>query len=63
MHSSAFAVPNSQIKQYDSMIKSNPQVGDLVFCEISELGHHRLIESKTGRLHTLNIGTRSLCFR
>jgi hypothetical protein len=58
--SSAFAVPNSLIKQYDPMIKSSPKIGDLVFGEVSDLGHHRLVESKTGRMHTINIGTRAV---
>ena len=58
--SAAFSVPKSRIKQYDPSIKSSPKVGDLVFGEISGLGHHRLVESKTARLHTLNIGTRAV---
>lgn len=58
--SAAFSVPKSQIKQYDASIKSSPKVGDLIFGEISELGHHRLVESKTARLHTIHIGTRAV---
>ena len=58
--SSAFSVPGSLIKQYDPMIKSPPRVGDLVFGEVSDLGHHRLVESKTARMHTINIGTRAV---
>ena len=56
--SSAFAVKKSAIRQYEPSNKSAPVVGDLVFGEVSELGHHRLIESESGRLHTLNVGTR-----
>mgnify|MGYP001824987021 FL=1 len=58
--SSALSVPHSQIRQYDPVLKSAPRVGDLVFCEIDELGHHRLVESKTARLHTINVGTRAV---
>lgn len=58
--SAAFSVIKSEIKQYDFFNEKAPAVGDLVFGEISEIGHHRLIESKSGRLHTLNIGTRAI---
>jgi len=58
--SAAFSVPRSQIKQYDASIKSSPKIGDLIFGEICSLGHHRLVESKTARLHTVNVGTRAV---
>jgi hypothetical protein len=58
--SAAFSVSKSAIKQYDSFNEKPPAVGDLVFGEVSELGHHCLIESKSGRLHTLNVGTRAI---
>ncbi|MBC6417296.1 MAG: hypothetical protein GDA44_00085 [Prochloron sp. SP5CPC1] len=58
--SSAFSVPKSQIKHYDALLKKCPEVGDLVFGEVSDLGHHLLIENRSGRLHTINIGTRSV---
>jgi hypothetical protein len=48
------------IKQYDASIKKKPEVGDLIFGEINEIGHHKKIESRSARLHTLNIGTRSV---
>ena len=58
--SSAFSVPKSKIKQYDASIKKKPEVGDLIFGEINEIGHHKKIESRSARLHTLNIGKRSV---
>jgi len=58
--SSAFSIPNSLIKQYDDSIKKPPEIGDLVFGEVSNLGHHRQIESRSGRMHTINIGTRAV---
>ena len=58
--SAAFSVKKSIIKQYDSFNKKPPVVGDLVFGEVSAIGHHRLVESKSGRLHTLNVGTRAI---
>jgi hypothetical protein len=58
--SSAYSVPVSRIKQYDTLSKKAPEVGDLILGEVSKLGHHRLIESRSGRLHTLNVGTRAV---
>jgi hypothetical protein len=42
------------------MTRKDPEVGDLIMGEIVELGHHRSIESRTARLHTLNVGTSSV---
>lgn len=58
--SSAYSVPLSLIRQFDPMLKKAPAVGDLVFGEVQALGHHNLIESRSGRMHTINIGTRSV---
>ena len=58
--SAAFSVPKSQIRYFDPLLQKSPEVGDLVFGEVSELGHHRLVESRTGRMHTINIGTRAV---
>ncbi|MCK5036105.1 MAG: hypothetical protein KAS73_09460 [Candidatus Sabulitectum sp.] len=58
--SAAFSVRKSAVKQYGSFREKTPAVGDLVFGEVSELGHHRFIESKSGRLRTLNVGTRAI---
>jgi hypothetical protein len=58
--SAAFSVPKSQIRRYDPLVEKIPEVGDMIFGEISELGHHRLVESRTGRMHTINVGTRSV---
>jgi hypothetical protein len=58
--SAAYSVPKSQIKQFDALSRKKPEVGDLIFGEIYELGHHRLVESRSGRLHTINVGTRAV---
>ncbi|MDY6880971.1 MAG: hypothetical protein SV686_12050, partial [Thermodesulfobacteriota bacterium] len=58
--SAAFSVSKSLIKQYDTSITKKPEVGDLIFGEIDKIGHHKRIESRSARLHTLNIGTRSV---
>lgn len=58
--SAAFSVPKSLIKKYDPVNHKPPEVGDLIFGEICDLGHHRTIESRSARLHTINIGTRAI---
>ena len=58
--SAAFSVKRSLMSQYDPLNKKIPAVGDLVFGEVSTLGHHRPLESKSGRQHTLNVGTRAI---
>ena len=58
--SAAFSVPKSQIRHFDPLLRKAPEVGDLLLGEVSELGHHRLVESRSGRMHTINIGTRGV---
>ena len=58
--SAAYSVPKSLIKYYDPLNRKKPEVGDLIFGEIYELGHHRSIESRSARLHTINVGTRAI---
>jgi hypothetical protein len=54
--SAAFSVKRSVIKQYSSFKQKCPAVGDLVVGEVIELGCHNTIESKLGRIHTINVG-------
>ncbi len=58
--SAAYSVPKSQIRHFDPLLQKVPRVGDLLFGEVSELGHHRLVESRSGRMHTINVGTRAV---
>jgi hypothetical protein len=58
--SAAFSVPKSSIKKYDALNHKQPEVGDLMFGEICDLGHHRTLESRSARIHTINIGTRAI---
>ncbi len=58
--SAAYSVPKSQIRYFDPRLQKVPEVGDLLFAEVSGLGHHRLVESRSGRMHTINIGTRGV---
>ena len=58
--SAAYSVPKAKLKLYDSAIRKIPEVGDLVYGEVETLGHHDIIENRSGRLHTLNVGTRAI---
>jgi hypothetical protein len=58
--SAAYSVPNSLIKQYDDETQKTPEIGDLIFGEITELGHHSSLESKSARIHTIHEGTRAV---
>jgi hypothetical protein len=58
--SAAYAVPNSFIKYYDDESRKAPEVGDLIFGEVIELGHHRFLESKSARIHTIYEGTHAV---
>lgn len=57
--SSAYTIPGSRIRHYHSSGKA-PEVGDLVFGEVSSLGQHRFLESVSSRLHALNDRTRAI---
>lgn len=56
----AFSVKSGDIKQYDPLNRKQPKVGDLIYAEVSELGHHQTLESRSARIHTLNVGTRAI---
>jgi hypothetical protein len=58
--SAAYSIPRSRIKYYDPLNNKTPEIGDLIFGQVNDLGHHRLIESQSARLHTINIGTRAV---
>lgn len=58
--SSACSVPKRMIKYYSKSIDQKPQVGDLVYGEISQLGHHTMLESVSARLHMIHDKTRSV---
>jgi hypothetical protein len=58
--SAAFSVPKLQIRYIDPMLQQAPEVSDLLFGEVSELGHHRLLKSRLGRMYTINIGIRAV---
>lgn len=57
--SALITIPRSQIKYY-AHINKKPKVGDLVYGEVAYLGHHKSLESKAGRLHTIHAGTKAV---
>lgn len=54
--SAAFSVPKSRIKQYELRDKA-PEVGDLIYGEVSLLGQHLELESTSARIHSIYDGT------
>ena len=58
--SADYSVHNSLIKHYDDELQKAPQMGDLIFREITELGHHLSLESKTARIHIIYEGTHAI---
>jgi hypothetical protein len=57
--SAAFTLKKNQVVYYQT-IDRKPHVGDVVFARISRLGHHQTLENRSGRIHKINVGTRSL---
>ena len=50
--SAVLTVKRQYIKHYVQLDKP-PEVGDLIYSEVSYLGHHKTLESRAGRLHTI----------
>ncbi|MBN2656551.1 MAG: hypothetical protein JXR86_05780 [Spirochaetales bacterium] len=57
--SGAYALKNSQIKFYTD-VEKKPEIGDVVYGEISHIGQHSSLENKSGRIHKIHNGTRAL---
>lgn len=57
--SAAYTIPHPRIRFYCALDKP-PEVGDLVFGEVNNLGQHRLLESVSSRLHALNDRTHAI---
>jgi hypothetical protein len=57
--SAALTVSAKRIKQYGP-IERSPKTGDLVYGRIIELGQHRSLENKQGRIHMIAEGTRAV---
>lgn len=58
--SAAKSVPTKLIKRYVEMPERIPQVGDLIYGEVSQLGFHRSLESISARIHTIHDRTRAV---
>jgi len=57
--SAALTVPKSIVKTFQ-FIDNYPQVGDLVYGKVQSVGQHTELENKLGRIHKINIGTKSI---
>lgn len=57
--SAAFAVPKSHIKYFD-LVDKPPAVGDLMYGEVSLIGHHNTLESRSARIHIIHDKTRAV---
>ncbi len=57
--SAAFSVRKGQIRGY-RFIEKVPEPGDVVYGRISRLGFHSQLENRSGRLHVLNDGSKSI---
>jgi len=60
MSSSAFSVPRKCIRQFRFIPEHKPQIGDLVYGEVSKLGFHTTLESTSARIHTIHERSRAV---
>lgn len=57
--SAAYTISKKTIKYYAFMEKK-PEVGDLVFGEVTLIGEHAALENKNGRIHVIDNGSRAI---
>ena len=57
--SAAFSIRKNQIRAY-SFTDHEPRCGDVVYGKVTRLGFHSNLENKSGRLHVLNDGSKSI---
>jgi hypothetical protein len=57
--SGIYCLPRKRFQHYIPLRK-RPKVGDVLYGTISHLGFHSTLENKSGRIHAINEGTRSL---
>jgi len=57
--SAAKTISKNKISEYE-FIDKNPEVGDVIYGKVLNLGQHGQIENKNGRLHTITEGVKSL---
>ncbi len=56
--SAAIVVPKNRISTFEARPAHVPQVGDLVYAKVTQLGQHQTLENKQGRCHILAEGAR-----
>lgn len=57
--SAALTIKRSQIKFYELSDKQ-PEIGDVVYGQISRIGQHSSLENASGRIHTVHDGTKAV---
>lgn len=58
--SAAYGLTRKQVKFYQAMPERLPQVGDVIYGEITNLGEHSNLENKSARIHMIHNGSRSI---
>ncbi len=57
--SAAITIKERHVKYYETLEKA-PQVGDVVYGQISRIGQHSSLENSSGRIHSIHNGTRAI---
>lgn len=58
--SAAFTLKTSRIKYYREL-KKKPELGDVIYGRIVQVGQHSSLENRSGRIHTIHNGTTAIC--
>ena len=58
--SAACSVPKRLLKFYRHMPAKVPEIGDVVYGEVSQLGFHKTLESASARIHTIHDRTKAV---
>lgn len=57
--SAALTLRKNQITQYEWKDKL-PEVGDVVYGQVTKIGHHTRLENRSGRIHQISSGSKAL---
>jgi len=57
--SAAFTIKRSQIKYY-TFIDKQPQIGDVAYGIVQQIGQHSSLENASGRIHMIHDGTKAV---
>lgn len=58
--SAAYSIPTKLLKNYTPMPDRVPQMGDVVYGQISTIGQHSNLENKSGRIHMVHTGSQGI---